>query len=273
MQLVSFDIYRTLGLPNTTSIKSEKFLNHRDSLLNCDWVLFPEYWQLNVLLYALGCQIFPSQASYLIGHNKTEMLRTFAACEPRHTPHTLVKANGEENRHAIWQEMDLPFVAKLTKSSMGEGVWLIECLSDWQNYCQKTDVLYVQEYLPIDRDLRIVIIGSRIVDAYWRLQANKGFYNNVAQGGVVDRSTPIPAAAMEVALKVATKLGINYAGFDIAMVGRHPYLLEFNRLFGTRGILGGQAVLNQHVWNYLLAQLEPPKPTQPPVQKNIKRVA
>jgi len=273
MHLVSFDIYRTLGLPNTTYLKSDSFLRHRDQLLQADWVLFPEYWQLNALIYGMGCRVFPSQASYLIGHNKTEMIRTFAACVPAHTPFTLIKANEPEQQDSLWQSMDLPFVAKLTKSSMGQGVWLIESKDDWQRYCGITDVLYVQEYLPIDRDLRIVIIGNQVVDAYWRLQAACGFYNNVAQGGCVNRDDAIPPQAIQLALRVATQLGVNHAGFDIAMVGTQPYLLEFNRLFGNRGIVGGQAALNHYLLRYLTEELVPPKPTRPANNRKLKRAA
>ena len=82
MQLVSFDIFRTLGLPNTLNLKAESFLKHRAELQRADWVLFPEYWQLNALIYGLGCRVFPSQASYLVGHDKTEMVRAFTASVP-----------------------------------------------------------------------------------------------------------------------------------------------------------------------------------------------
>ena len=273
MQLVSFDIFRTLGLPNTTIFKTESFLKHSADLQRADWVLFPEYWQLNALVYGLGCRIFPSQASYLIGHNKTEMIRTFLACVPQYTPHTLIKVNDDSNRDQVWQVMDVPFVAKLPKSSMGQGVWLIESLNDWHRYCALTEVLYVQEYLPIERDLRIVVIGKQVVDSYWRLQAAQGFYNNISQGGVVDRSIPIPESAIHLAQTVATSLGINHAGFDIAMVGNHPYLLEFNRLFGTRGIAGGQAALTKYMWKYLQEELEPPQPTRPNVNGKFGRAA
>jgi ribosomal protein S6--L-glutamate ligase len=273
MQLVSFDLFRTLGLPNTTNLKAASFLQHREELRRADWVLFPDYWQLNPLIYGLGCQVFPSQSSYLIGHNKTEMHRAFAACVPQHVPHTVIKANEESNRELLWQEMELPFVAKLTKSSMGQGVWLIESIQDWRRYCELSEVLLVQEYLPIERDLRIVVVGNRVVDSYWRLQAAKGFYNNVAQGGLVDRSLAIPDAAIQLVLDVARTLGVNHAGFDIAMVGSHPYLLEFNRLFGTRGLACNQAAMNKIIWDYLAEKLEPPKPTDPVQNGKIKRAA
>ena len=273
MQLVSFDIFRTLGLPNTLNLKAESFLKHRAELQRADWVLFPEYWQLNALIYGLGCRVFPSQASYLVGHDKMEMVRAFSASVPQHTPQTLIKANDESNREWVWREMDKPFVAKLPKSSMGQGVWLVETPGDWRRYCAMADVLYVQEYLPIERDLRVVVIGNQVVDSYWRLQAARGFYNNVAQGGTVDRSIPIPEAALQLVRQVAKTLGVNYAGFDVAMVGNHPYLLEFNRLFGTRGVAGGQEAIRNLMWNYLQEELVPPKPSHPGLRRKLRRAA
>lgn len=97
MQLVSFDIFRTLGLPDTTVIKPEHFLHHKAELEQADWVLFPEYWQLNALVHGLKCRVFSSEASYRIGHDKVEMTRAFQTVAPEHTPWTLIEANGPED--------------------------------------------------------------------------------------------------------------------------------------------------------------------------------
>src|SRR5690554_2233769 len=99
---------------------------------------------------------------------------------------------------------------------MGEGVWLIESRADWQTYCERTDVLYVQEYLPIDRDVRVVVVGDRVITAYWLTQAEQGFYNNVAKGGQIVTGD-VPAAATELALRLARELGVDHAGFDVAL--------------------------------------------------------
>ncbi|MFW5825439.1 MAG: ATP-grasp domain-containing protein [Marinobacter sp.] len=235
MRLVSFDIFRTLGFPDTTVLKPEQLLKHKPLLQEADWVLFPEYWQLNALVYGLRCRVFPSEASYRIGHDKVEMTRAFQAVAPEHTPWTLIEANGPREREQVWETMPLPFVAKLPKASMGEGVWLIECRQDWLRYCDCTPVLYVQEYLPIDRDVRVVIVGDRVVTAYWRTQAEQGFYNNVARGGRIDTG-PVPAVVTDLALRLAQSLGVDHAGFDIALVEGYPYVLEFNRLFGNQGL-------------------------------------
>lgn len=261
MRCLSFDVFRTLGFPDTTVIKPEHFLKHKDALSETDWVLFPEYWQLNALVYGLGCRVFPSEASYRIGHDKVEMTRAFQTVVPDHTPWTMIEPNGPQERDLIWDSMPLPFVAKLPKASMGEGVWLIESRADWQRYCEEATVLYAQEYLPIDRDIRVVIVGDKVVTAYWRHQAAQGFYNNVARGGRID-TADVPTAAVDLALSLARDLGVDHAGFDIAMVGNHPYVLEFNRLFGNQGLNRGTA-LQEAILGYLRETDTPKDPDTP----------
>src|SRR5690606_31176202 len=75
VSFISFDVFRTLGFKNTQHIKPAHYLQHTDALAAADRVLFPEYWQVNALVFGLGCRIFPSLATYLIGHNKVEMTR------------------------------------------------------------------------------------------------------------------------------------------------------------------------------------------------------
>ncbi|VUD67576.1 Ribosomal protein S6--L-glutamate ligase [Thalassocella blandensis] len=237
MKLISFDTLRTLHFPLHIQLKPDQIFKYKEQLLDADWVLYPEYWQLNALLFAFKARIFPSVATYMIGHNKVEMTRAFEAVVPANLPVTRIHGNTAEKAELLWDTFATPFVAKIPKSSMGEGVFLIESRRDWQAYCEKTDTLYVQEFLPIDRDLRLVVVGEKVVSAYWRLQSSNGFHNNVARGGVVALGD-IPPDAIVLVEYVAKTLGIDHAGFDVAMVDGFPYLLEFNRMFGTRGIDG-----------------------------------
>jgi len=276
MPWVSFNVFRTLGFADTLQLKPEEVFKYRAEISAADWVLFPEYWQLNALVYGLKARVFPSEASYRLGHNKIEMTRAFELVAPANTPFTRILANTPENAADLWDGMDHPFVAKLPKASQGNGVWLIESLQDWRDYLARTEVLYVQEQLPIDRDIRIAIVGDQVVAAYWRLQAAQGFYNNVSKGGFVDRS-PVPQPAIDLALHLARTLDIDHAGFDIAMVGEHPYVLEFNRLFGNQGIEGGDAHLRQMILDYLLRQSVPTRPNFPSrpssPRRRLRRVA
>lgn len=276
MAWISFDIFRTLGFNDTKQLKPEQIFKHREEISAADWVLYPEYWQLNALIYGLKARVFPSQASYLLGHNKIEMTRAFEMVAPANTPHTEIRANTPGNAEALWELMLLPFVAKLPKASQGSGVWLIKDRAEWRAYLDKTDVLYVQEYLPINRDIRVVIIGDTVVSAYWRLQSDQGFYNNVAKGGVIEQSA-VPAQAVNLALHLAQTLDIDHAGFDIAMVGDHPYVFEFNRLFGNQGIEGGEQKIREAIIDYLMRKQEPTGPNFPKApasgRKRLRRVA
>lgn len=235
MQLVSFDAFRTLRLPAAHYIKPELYFTQLNDVRDADWVLFPEYWQINSILFGLKKRIFPSLASYLLGHNKIEMTRAFMTVAPEHVPWTLINGNVSGAADAIWQRMSLPFVAKVPKSSMGDGVFLIETRDDWERYLAVTPSLYVQEYLPIDRDLRIVWIGDRVIGGFWRLQSDRSFHNNLSRGGHIGHG-PLPEAAIALVTRLARALEIDHAGFDIAMVGDYPFVLEFNRLFGNRGL-------------------------------------
>ena len=235
MRLVSFDLFRTLGCPGVYYLKPGNLSRERAIIESADIVLFPEYADINLLCFAMGKTIFPSLSSYLLGYNKVEMTRAFQNCRPLNVPMTLMLPNTVFYQSQVMEEMTMPFVVKLPRSTRGEGVFLIESPADWKSYCNRTEMLYVQEQLLIDRDLRIVWIGDRVVHAYWRVAAPGEFHNNLAHGGSIEVNN-IPAAAVELVADVAHRLGIDYAGFDVAMVHGHPFLFEFNRLFGTEGL-------------------------------------
>lgn len=267
MRLVSFDAFRSLHMPDVHYIKPDSFHQHIDLLREADWVLFPEYWQLNALHYGLNCRIFPSLASYHLGHNKIETTRVLQLLWPHNMPDTLIGPNEPRMAEYFVEKMGYPLVAKIPKSSEGRGVFLIENQYHWQQYCATQETLYVQQLLPIDRDLRLVVIGQQVIGGYWRTQGQNGFHNNIAQGGEVFLGL-LPESAVSLVTDIAKTLGIDHAGFDIAMVDGHPYVLEFNRLFGNLGLTMQNIEPGKWIYDYLLSQHEPEKtpPLFPPLQ-------
>lgn len=235
MRLITFDPFRTLALPGVRYLKAERWREHLDELAAADVVLFPPYWLVDALVWGLGVKVFPSHASYHLGHDKVQMTRALQARFAHLLPDTRIEIDSPDARGRLFEAFDGPFVAKTPRASEGRGVFLIETAADWTRYCDAHPQLYVQERLPIDRDLRIVVIGDAVVASYWRLAPEGGFLNNVAAGGSLDFA-PAPAAALTAVREVARSLGIDHAGFDVAMVGETPYLLEFNRLFGNQGL-------------------------------------
>jgi ribosomal protein S6--L-glutamate ligase len=250
MKIVSFDPLRTWDMPRITRLKAEEWLKHLEAIKSADWILFPEQWQVNFLTYALKKRIFPSPGSYHLGYSKVEMTYAFQAISPEHVPYTLIVPRSDSAVEQILDEFTFPFVAKEIRNSMGRGVFLIESRHDFDQYFAYNPILYVQEFLPIERDLRVVIVGRELLTAYWRVAAPGGFYNNVARGGSIDFES-VPESAVNLAVETARALDIDHAGFDIAMVDDHPYLIEFNMRFGNQALARQNIRLGVRILDYL----------------------
>lgn len=232
MRLLSFDPYRTLGMPGVRYLKPEQMLSHREQVLAADLVLFPQTWQLNVLCYAWRRRVFPSPPSYDLGYDKVEMTRAFEALFPQHVPRTLILPANDTGVEQVLDTFGLPVVVKEPRSSMGRGVVLIDDPAALRAWARRVTVLYAQEYLPAEADLRVVWVGDRVVAAYWRRGGDDGFHHNVARGAEADFDG-IPPAALTLVHDVAVALGIDHAGFDLIVDGDQLWLLEFNVLFGN----------------------------------------
>ncbi|GAB4345952.1 MAG: hypothetical protein Kow006_03770 [Gammaproteobacteria bacterium] len=267
MRFVTFNPYRALGVPGARYIKPEHWFREREAVREADWVLFPETWQVNALVYALGKRIFPSLPSYHLGRDKIEMTRAFEACVPQHLPRTLILPAGRAAVEQVCEELSFPLVLKEPRNARGMGVFRVEDERALREHAARLDVLYVQELLPIERDVRVVWVGDGIVTAYWRRGAD-GFLNNVSQGGTVDFGE-IPERALELVRLIAPRLGIDYAGFDIAMVGGWPYLLEFNLFFGNEALNARGIRLAARILDYLSRRTPSPREPEPRLPKAV----
>lgn len=236
MKLVSFNPLRTLGVA-ATPLRPESFPDDPATLAAvraADAVLFPEAWQVNALHYALHKRIFPSVASHHLGASKVEMTRAFQALCPAQVPDTLILPATESGARAATERFGFPFVVKQPRESMGRGVHKVEDARALAALLPTLDVLYAQELLPIERDLRICWVGDAVLAAYWRIGGD-GFHTNISRGAT-ESFDGIPPQALELVARVARALGVDHAGFDVAMVGDHPYLIELNTLFGNEVI-------------------------------------
>jgi ribosomal protein S6--L-glutamate ligase len=272
LRLVSFDALRTLDIPRARYLKPEEWFRHKELVQSADWVLFPEYWQVNPLVYAWKKRIFPSIGSYHIGHDKVEMTRAFEAVCPGHLPTTRILPATDSGIAQVLDEFTFPLVAKEIRNAMGRGVHLIEDRRGLHCYAEQNPVMYIQEYLPISRDLRVVHVGGRTVCAYWREAAPGRFHTNVAQGGRVCFDG-VPHAPVTLVENIAAQLGIDHAGFDLAAVDDRWYLLEFNVRFGTQALNSRGVRLGPIIMEYLQRLSFPPRDGVPGVAGPGRRVS
>lgn len=103
----------------------------------------------------------------------------------------------------------LKFVNKINEKNLGMFLW--------------------QEYLPLRWDLRIIVIGGKVLGAMRRSAVGKEFRSNYSLGGEVERWDLDEGDAL-LAIKAAKAAGLEYVGVDLMKDdGGVSYVLEVNR--------------------------------------------
>jgi len=185
------------------------------------------------LFDAMGKKTFPSYHTYKCVQDKIKQTALF---ELTGIPYPRTRVfYGPRQQADIRNHFEFPFVAKVPRgSAMGRGVFLIANVNGLDDYLAHCRPAYIQEYLPIDRDIRLVVIGHRVVHAYWRVAPPGDFRTNVSVGGTISLD-PVPQAAMDLALDVCRRCGWDDVGIDICRYREKYFVLEANMKYGKEG--------------------------------------
>jgi ribosomal protein S6--L-glutamate ligase len=185
------------------------------------------------LFDAMGKQTFPSYHNYKCAQDK---IKQTALLNLLGIPHPRTRVfYGRRQKNAICEHFKFPFIAKIPRgSAMGRGVYLIRNDQELRSYLGLSTVAYIQEYLPSDRDMRIVIIGQDVVHAYWRIAPAGEFRSNVAIGATIMLDA-VPQQAITLALDTARNCRWDDVGIDIVEHDGRFYVLEGNMKYGREG--------------------------------------
>ena len=219
----------TLGVkPNFMDYGAEE----RDLILASEVILYPtlNYAQF---LTTLGKRIFPSLETYLYSDEKIKQTTLFYMCG---IPHPRTRIYYPLHLLHILSHFSFPFVAKLPRrSSQGRGVFLIQNGEDLEEYLRLTRIAYIQDYLPHDRDLRVILIAYKPILAYWRVCPTSDFRANLSQGGLLDFND-IPSEGIALAQETAQKCRFNDVGLDLLYSKGKWYVIEANMNYGRKGL-------------------------------------
>jgi ribosomal protein S6--L-glutamate ligase len=185
------------------------------------------------LFAAMGKKTFPGYLNYLFAQDKIKQTTLFQLLKIPH-PKTRFFFGNRQKSH-ILNYFSFPFIAKVPRgSAMGRGVYLIKTPSDLEHYCSLSHIAYVQEYLSIKNDMRVVVIGRDVVHAYTRIPLENEFRANLALGAKLSFDA-IPRKAIELARYTASNCGWDDVGVDICEYQNHFYVLEANMKYGKQG--------------------------------------
>lgn len=172
------------------------------------------------LFDTMGKQTFPSYHTYKCVQDKIKQNALFDLFQIPH-PKTRIYY-GRRQQAAIGDHFKFPFIAKIPRgSALGRGVHLIGNDEELRVYLNLTHIALIQEYLPTDRDIRVVVIGNKVAHAYWRVATEGEFRTNVAVGGTVSLEQ-VPPMALNLARHTARSCRWDDVGIDIL-----PYEGEF----------------------------------------------
>ena len=95
-------------------------------------------------------------------------------------------------------------------------------------------VLYLQEFIPMERDIRAFVVGDRVAGAIYRYARN-GWITNLSQGGTPERCL-LDSEQEEACVLASRSIGTAFAGVDIAETDDGFLILEVNGTPSGRGI-------------------------------------
>jgi len=138
-----------------------------------------------------------------------------------------------------------PIIMKTLEGSKGVGVLFIESERQIESlvqllYSQNENVdLLIQEYIKTDGDIRVIVLGGRIIAAMKRDVIEGDFRSNVSQGAKVTEY-PLTELEVEQSLLAAKAVDGSWVAVDFIPSKKPkkdpPFILEVNHSPGTEGI-------------------------------------
>ena len=146
------------------------------------------------------------------------------------------------NPDLVEKQVGFPCVVKVVTGSHGAGVYLCENKKQFSDLSELISALdfknsmIVQEYVQHSegRDLRVIVIGGRVVGAMLRQSTDGSFKANISRGG--EGSAYQVDDEMEMmAIQVAKTLGLDIAGVDLLFDEDGYKVCEANSSPGFKG--------------------------------------
>ena len=163
-------------------------------------------------------------------------------------PKTVFSRNSTDIDDLIEKIGGMPVIIKLAQGVHGNGVVLAETKKAAKSVLQAfylsnddgTNIL-LQEFVEesAGTDIRVFVVGSRVIASMQRQSLDDDFRSNLHKGGT---GSPVKLTDEErkVAVKAAKAMGLNVAGVDMMRSARGPLVLEVNASpgFGIEQVTG-----------------------------------
>jgi ribosomal protein S6--L-glutamate ligase len=135
-----------------------------------------------------------------------------------------------------------PAIVKLHQGTQGVGVMLAETRQSVQSTLESfwslgQDII-LQEFVAESkgRDIRVIVVGGRVVAAMRRKAKRGEFRSNLHRGGDAEGLSKVKPRYAHAAIAAAEVMGLEVCGVDMLETRRGPRILEINSSPGLEGI-------------------------------------
>ncbi len=188
----------------------------------------------------MGCFSTLTSAALLRTRNKLSALQILA-CNGIDIPRTIMPST-RAMAHGFLDKIGRPpYVIKVASGTHGAGVLKAESKQAAINlldaFYQLKEMVIVQEFVDesAGRDIRIIVVGDKVVAAMERRSNSNDFRSNLHLGGS-STLVELSQKEREIAIEASRLMGLQVAGVDILRSKRGPLVLEVNASPGLEGI-------------------------------------
>ncbi|MTI45315.1 SSU ribosomal protein S6P modification protein [Roseibium hamelinense] len=200
------------------------------------------YYGLAVLRQFEMMDVFPLNESVAIGRSR-DKLRSMQllAREGIGLPVTTFAHDPKQTEEVLKTAGGAPVVIKLLEGTQGIGVVLADTERSAKSVIEafrgaNVNIL-VQEFIKEagGEDIRVFVIGGKVVAAMRRKGAEGEFRSNLHRGGS-SAKVKISPEERSTALRAAKTMGLNVCGVDLLRSNHGPVVMEVNSSPGIEGI-------------------------------------
>lgn len=136
---------------------------------------------------------------------------------------------------------ELPIIAKIGNSGRGKGVFLIKEKGDLAKLLnslspkQKRQMLF-QRYLPHNGDIRVFVVGEKVLGAMFRKKKEGEYRSNIAMGATGIKYE-LTEELCSLACRAARAVDLEIAGVDVMISEGKTYVIEVNRAPQFQGFM------------------------------------
>jgi len=239
-----FDIDKARWMDRIKKEKPDAIFWHADSKEERYYIVTDRIYFIENFL---NLPVFPDMNMYSTYGDKIKQNDIFKLHDIP-TPKTFVTFKKDEAL-TFAKNTKYPFILKHPYGYGGWHVFKIDNLTQAKKFIEEIfskkghyvkystlkNIFYVQEFLKVEKDLRVIVIGGKTFCAYWRQGQSGDWRHNVGQGGGV-HFEGVPKKALTMCEKITKKLNFHWMSYDLfIMPNGEIKLVEFSCNFGFKG--------------------------------------